>query len=304
MSVTDVVAIDGRDVGVEPSEDEEEADEQSPRERASTAARRRIARTVEIAEGGGWYGTWMLFRKELERFWSVAGQTIISPVVTTLLYFLVFGYSLKDRMREIQGVPYVEFLVPGLVMLALINNSFINSAFSFFITKIHGNIVDVLVTPLNPIQLTVGYTAASIIRGLIVGGCIWGVAAAMGAGTIHNPAIVIAFMLLTSFAFASLGLAIAIVAEDFDHINLLPNFLITPLTFLGGVFYSIEMLPGIWPTVSKFNPVLYMVNGIRYGMTGVSDVSIQMCFTVVISLCLLFLAASLWLLATGKNIRE
>ena len=267
-------------------------------------ARQRVAETVETAEHSGWFGTWMLFKKELARFWNVAGQTIISPVVTTLLYFLVFGYSLKDRLQEIQGVPYVDFLVPGLVMLTLINNSFINSAFSFFITKIHGIIVDILVTPLSPVELTVGYTAASIVRGLIVGGMIWAIAAVMGAGTVHSPLVTIGFMVATALAFSSLGLMIAIVSEDFDHINLLPNFLITPLTFLGGVFYSIEMLPAPWDTVSRFNPILYVVNGIRWGMVGYSDVPLWQGFAVVGTMCVAFTAGAIALLASGKKIRE
>lgn len=267
-------------------------------------ARERVAAKVETSQADGWYGTWMLFSKEFDRFWGVAGQTIFSPVVTTLLYFLVFGYSVRAQLPGIEDVSYVEFLVPGLVMLTLINNSFINAAFSFFISKIHGIIVDILVTPLSPVQLTIGYTSASILRGLIVGGMIWGVAAVMGAGTIYSPAITIAFMFTTSLAFSSLGLMIAILAEDFDHINLLPNFLITPLTFLGGVFYSIETLPGPWDTVSRFNPVLYVVNGIRYGMVGYSDVPLWQGFAVVGGMCVLFTAGALWLLATGTKIRE
>jgi ABC-2 type transport system permease protein len=270
-------------------------------------ARDRIGETVETAQNEGWYGTWTLFAKEMDRFWSVAGQTIISPVVTTMLYFLVFGVSLGDRLEKIQGVPYIDFLVPGLIMLTLINNAFINSAFSFFITKIHGIIVDILVTPLNYLELTVGYTAASIVRGMMVGGSIWAIAGLMGAGTIHNPAITIAFMFLTALAFASLGLAVAVLAEDFDHINLLPNFLLTPLTFLGGVFYSIEMLPAPWDTISRFNPVLYVVNGIRYGMTGAEqaiDVPLWQAFAVVGSMAILFTGWAMWLLASGTNIRE
>jgi len=283
---------------------EEGVTEGSEPESVREKAERRVAEKVRTSRADGWYGTWMLFRKEFERFLSVAGQTIFSPVVTTLLYFLVFGYSLGDRLREIQGVPYVDFLVPGLVMLALINNAFINAAFSFFITKIHGIIVDILVTPLDHVQLTVGYTSAAILRGMIVGGIIWAIAAVMGAGTIHSPLVTVAFMFTTSLAFSSLGLVIAILSEDFDHINLLPNFLITPLTFLGGVFYSIEMLPAPWDTVSRLNPILYVVNGIRYGMTGYSDVALWQGFAVVGGMCVVFTAGALWLLASGTKIRE
>lgn len=286
----------------------------APPAQAENAARERIPQLTREAERQGWFGAWMLFRKEIKRFWSIAGQTVVSPVVTTMLYFLVFGYSLGDRLQEVRGIPYVDFLVPGLVMLSLINNAFINSAFSFFINKIHGTLVDILVTPLTHAQLMFGYTAASIVRAVLIGSIIWAVAMAMGAdqviATITGPdavlhlAITFSFMVLTSLSFAFIGLDIAIVAEDFDHINLLPNFLITPLTFLGGVFYSIEMLPDPWDTVSRFNPILYMVNGIRYGMTGVSDVPLWQGYAVVISLNVVFGAIAWWLLATGKKIRE
>ncbi len=281
---------------------------------AERAARERIPQIAEIAENQGWYGAWMLFRKEIKRFWNIAGQTVISPVVTTMLYFLVFGYSLGDRLQEVQGIPYVDFLVPGLVMLSLINNAFINSAFSFFINKIHGTLVDILVTPLTHAQLMFGYTAASIVRAVLIGAIIWVVAVAMGAdqviATMTGPAgflhfgITLSFMVLTALAFAFIGLDIAIVGEDFDHINLLPNFLITPLTFLGGVFYSIEMLPEPWDVVSKFNPILYMVNGLRYGMTGVTDVPLWHGYLVVIGLNVVFGSIAWWLLSTGKKIRE
>lgn len=290
------------------------SEEGAPPTSAEEAARRRIPEMVDVAETQGWYGGWMLFKKELKRFWSIAGQTVVSPVVTTMLYFLVFGYSLKDRLREIQDVPYVDFLVPGLIMLSLINNSFINSAFSFFINKIHGTIVDILVTPLTYLQLVFGYTAASIVRAMLIGTIIWGVAMLMGADVVYRMvtgpdalvhlAVTFSFMVLTALAFALLGLNVAILAEDFDHINLFPNFLITPLTFLGGVFYSIEMLPGIWETVSLFNPVLYMVNGLRWGLTGVSDVPLWHGYAVVGALNIVFGAGALYLLATGKKIRE
>jgi ABC-2 type transport system permease protein len=281
---------------------------------AERAARERIPKLAEVAEHQGWFGAWMLFRKEIKRFWSIAGQTVISPVVTTMLYFLVFGYSLGDRLQEVRGIPYVDFLVPGLVMLSLINNAFINSAFSFFINKIHGTLVDILVTPLTHAQLMFGYTAASIVRAVLIGGIIWAIAMVMGAeqviATLTGPdavlhaAITLSFMILTALAFAFIGLDIAIVAEDFDHINLLPNFLITPLTFLGGVFYSIEMLPEPWDLVSRFNPILYMVNGLRYGMTGVTDVPLWQGYLMVISLNVVFGAIAWWLLASGKKIRE
>ena len=243
-----------------------------------------------------------LFYKEVYRFASIAWQTVVSPVVTTMLYFLVFGYSLD--MEQIQGVDYVAFLVPGLVMLALITNAYINSAFSLFIAKIHGTIVDLLVTPLTYVQFMTAYVGAAVMRAMLIGCIIWVVALIMGADTLYSVPIALLFMVLTAMAFAFIGLVIAIVGEDFDHINLLPNFLITPLTFLGGVFYSIEMLPSPWDDISLINPVLYMVNGVRYGMVGVSDVPIEHGVVLLVAMNLLFGGLALWLLKTGRKLRE
>lgn len=273
-------------------------------EKYREAAQARVAALSEVAKKRHMRGSWTLFRKEIKRFWAIAGQTVVSPVITTMLYFLVFGYSLGDRLQEIQGIPYVDFLVPGLVMLALINNANINSAFSLFVAKIHGTIVDLLVTPLSYTQFLSAYVAASLVRAMLIGGIIWLVAIVMGAQAWFNVPLALLFMILTSTAFAFLGVIIAILGEDFDHINLLPTFLITPLSFLGGVFYSIEMLPDPWNTVSLFNPVLYMVNGVRYGMTGVTDVPVWHGFVVLLVLNALFGGVALALLKSGRKLRE
>ena len=276
----------------------------APPRDAEEAARVRIAELVEHAQKHHFTGPWTLFYKEILRFAIIAWQTVISPVVTTMLYFLVFGYSLGDRLQEVQGVVYVDFLVPGLVMLALITNAYINSAFSLFIAKIHGTIVDLLVTPLTYTQFMGSYILAAVTRAMLIGGIIWVVAMLMGAYAWHNVPVALTFMLLTAMAFALVGLVIAIIGEDFDHINLLPNFLITPLTFLGGVFYSIEMLPEPWDTVSLFNPILYMVNGVRYGMVGVTDVPVWHGLVLLVGMNLVFGALALWLLKTGRKLRE
>ncbi|NDV61129.1 ABC transporter permease [Puniceicoccales bacterium CK1056] len=251
----------------------------------------------------GLWGTWVLFRKEMQRFLSIAGQTIISPVLTTMLWYLVFGYSLGDRLNEIQGIPYTDFLVPGLVMMAIISNAFLNSAFSFFIGKVHGTVVDLLVTPLRPWQIMAAYTGASVVRAMLVGMVIWGVAAFMGAETFHNVGWTLIFMLLTSFAFALFGLLAGILAKDFDHINFVPNFLLLPLTFLGGVFYSIRLLPSPWEQISLLNPIVYMVNGLRFGMTGISDVPVLPGFGIVFLSVLAGLAITLRLLGSGTGLK-
>ncbi len=270
-----------------------------------SAADTLLARTLENARGNhGIYGTWTLFRKEFDRFFKIGLQTVISPALTTLLWFLVFGYSLGDRLQEIKGIPYVDFLVPGLVMMAVIMNSFMNSGFSFFISKIHGVVTDLLVTPLSPLQIIIGYISASLVRGLAVGAMIWITAELMGASTLYNIGFTLAFLVLTSLGFSLLGLVTGILARDFDHVNFIPNFLILPLTFLGGVFYSVDLLPAPWEQVSHFNPILYMVNGLRFGMTGVSDVAIAPALLIATLPTLFCGALAYWILASGKKIRE
>lgn len=251
----------------------------------------------------GIFGTWSLFRKEMHRFLSIAGQTVISPVITTMLWYLVFGYSLGDRLDVIRGIPYTDFLVPGLVMMAIITNAFLNSGFSFFIGKVHGTVVDLLVCPLKPWQIVLAFTGASIVRAMAVGTVIWAVAALMGAGTLYNFGWTLAFMLLTSFAFALFGLIAGVLARDFDHINFVPSFLLLPLTFLGGVFYSVRLLPSPWDQISLTNPIVYMVNGLRYGMTGVTDVPVLPGFGIVLLSVLVGWGTVVWLIGTGRGLK-
>lgn len=269
------------------------------------AARRRVQEASGRARAEkGWRGTWVLFRRETRRFVKMAGQSLVSPVLMTMLYFVVFGFTLGARLQEVRGIPYVDFLVPGLVMLNLINSAYMNSAFSLFLSKVHGSVVDLLLTPLTPLQILVGYLGASLLRAILTGGMIWLVAALMGAGTLHNVGITLIFMVLTSLGFGLVGLVVAIWASDFDQVNFLPSFLLMPLTFLGGVFYSIDMLPERWAFISKFNPILYMVNGLRYGMTGVSDVPVFFGMVIVGALVLAAGLLAAWMLASGIKLRD
>lgn len=269
-----------------------------------TAAREHFEKVRERAVANrGYLGTWALFRKEMHRFLSIGWQTIVSPIITTMLWYLVFGYSLGERLDELRGIPYTDFLVPGLVMMAVITNAFLNSAFAFFIGKVHGTTVDLMVSPLKPWQITAAFAGASVVRAMLVGTIIWMVAAFMGAGTFFNIGWTLVFMLLTSLGFALFGLIAGILAKDFDHINFVPSFLLLPLTFLGGVFYSVRILPAPWDQVSLFNPIVYMVNGLRYGMTGVSDVPVLPGFLIVFLSVLTGWVLTLWLLATGRGLK-
>ena len=218
-------------------------------------------------------GLQTLFTKEVRRFLRVPGQTVLSPLISTTLYFVVFGVSLGGRMEEVTGQSYLPFIVPGLVFLGLANNAFLNTSSSLFIMKIQGTIVDLLVAPLGPWELLLGFVGGGMVRGLAVGLLTWAVALVFSGLQLAHPLATLGFLLGTAYVFSVLGLIAAVWAEKFEQINFFPTFVMLPLTFLGGVFYSISRLPEPWRTVSHFNPMVYMVEGLRYGMLGQSGFS-------------------------------
>ena len=244
-----------------------------------------------------------LFRKELRRFSKVWLQTVLSPLVTTSLYFLVFGVALGSRLREIDGVPYIRYVVPGLMMLAMISNAFLNCASSLFQSKINGTIVDLLVAPIGVSEILLAYVTAAMVRALIVGSLVYLVAGVFVGFDVAHPGWVLYFGVTVSACFATLGLMAALWAEKFDHLSVFPNFVLTPLTFLGGVFYSIDMLPAPYDAISRVNPILYTVNGLRHGMLGTSDVPPVTSAIAVASLLIVLLASCGWLLARGYKLR-
>lgn len=217
-----------------------------------------------------WVGLKTLLAKEIRRFMRVPGQTVLSPLISTSLYFLVFGYSLSGRLHTVGGVPYLDYIVPGLVFLGIANNSFLNSSSSFFIVKLQGTVVDLLVAPLGPLELMSGFVGGAMVRGLAVGLLTWGVAMLFTGFSLAHPIATLGFLLASSFVFAQLGLLAGMWSEKFEQINFFPTFLMLPLTFLGGVFYSIKDLPPLWETISMFNPMVYMVDALRFGLLGVS----------------------------------
>jgi ABC-2 type transport system permease protein len=211
-----------------------------------------------------------LFVKEVRRFMRVPGQTVLSPLISTTLYFIVFGYSISGRVHEVEGHPYLHFIVPGLVFLGIANNAFLNSSSSLFITKIQGTVVDLLVAPLGPGELMAGFIGGAMVRGLVVGGLTWLVAALFSGFTLEHALVTVYFLCISSYVFSALGMLAAVWAEKFEQINFFPTFVMLPLTFLGGVFYSVRELPSPWSTLSLLNPMVYMVEGLRYGMLGSS----------------------------------
>ena len=245
-----------------------------------------------------------LFVKEIRRFSKVWLQTVLSPLVTTSLYFLVFGVALGSRLREISGVPYIQFVVPGLVMMTMVRDSFLNTSSSLFQSKINGTITDILVAPIGAVEMLIAYVGAAMLRAMIVGTLVYLVALFFTYFPLHHLGWTLFFTIFVTATLALLGMIAALWAQKFDHLAIFPNFVLLPLAFLGGVFYSIDLLPEPWNTVSRLNPLLYMVNGLRFGFLGVADVPPTMSAAVVlVSFVALLLVASL-LLRSGYNLRS
>ena len=250
-----------------------------------------------------WVGLGTLLAKETRRFLKVPAQTVAQPVVTTTLYFLVFGSALGGRLREFEGVPYTRFIMPGLVMLALIQNAFLNTSSSMFVAKLQGTIVDLLMAPLGPAEVLTAFTVAAVVRGVLVGVLTWLVAAVFCGFEVHSFAWVAVFSILVSATFAVLGLVVAIWSDKFEQLNLVPTFIITPLTFLGGVFYSVRHLPAPWSQITRVNPVLYMVEGLRWGLIGSSAASPWLGLAITAVMFAVALCVAWWMLATGYKLR-
>ena len=245
-----------------------------------------------------------LFRKEITRFWKVSFQTVLAPVLTALLYLLIFSHVLEEHVQVYPGVRYTAFLVPGLAMMSLLQNSFANSSSSLIQSKITGNIIFVLLPPLSHFEFFAAYVLASVVRGVMVGFGVFAITAMFVPVPMQNPLWVVSFALLGSALLGTLGIIAGIWAEKFDQLAAFQNFIIVPLTFLSGVFYSMHSLPPFWQDVSRFNPFFYMIDGFRYGFFGVSDVSPRLSFMIVGG-CLLALSfATLSLLKRGYKLRH
>ncbi|UCH29745.1 MAG: ABC transporter permease [Myxococcales bacterium] len=245
-----------------------------------------------------------LFVKEVRRFSKVWLQTVLSPLVTTSLYFLVFGVALGSRLREISGVPYIQFVVPGLVMMTMVRDAFLNTSSSLFQSKINGTITDILVAPIGAFEMLVAYVGAAMLRAFIVGALVYVVALTFTFFPLYHLGWTLFFAVFVTATLALLGMIAALWAQKFDHLAIFPNFVLLPLAFLGGVFYSIDLLPEPWFTVSLFNPLLYMVNGLRYGFLGVADVSPEASAAVVLASFAVLLGVASALLRSGYNLRS
>ena len=259
--------------------------------------------TMTTPAAANWRGPWTLFRKELLRFWRVSFQTVAAPVMTALLYLLIFSHVLEGRVQVYPGVEYTAFLIPGLIMMSLLQNAFANSSSSLIQSKVMGSIIFVLLTPISYMGFFIAFLAASIIRGLVVGLGIYLVAIFFVDLPVVHPWFILAFAVLGSALLGALGIIAGIWSEKFDQMAAFQNFIIMPLSFLSGVFYSIHSLPPFWQKVSHLNPFFYMIDGFRYGFFGVGDISPWVSLGIVALSLIVLSWATLKMLKSGYKLR-
>ncbi len=242
--------------------------------------------------------------KETLRFLRIWIQTILPPAVTTALYFIIFGKLIGAQLGPVEGLSYTQFIAPGLIMMAVITNAYSNVVSSFFSAKFQRHIEEMLVSPLPNFIIVLGFVGGGLARGMVVGLAV--IITSLFFADLHwqHPFITFAVIVLTAVLFALAGLINGIYAKSFDDISVVPTFVLTPLIYLGGIFYSIQMLPPFWQDVSRLNPILYMINAFRFGILGVSDIDIRLAFAIILLFIAVLFSFSLWLLHRGTGIRS
>jgi len=250
-----------------------------------------------------WVGYKTIVRKEIMRIVRIWGQTIVPPAMTMALYFIIFGELIGRRIGTMGGFTYMEYIVPGLVIMSVITNAYGNMVSSFFGAKFGRHIEELLISPLPNWVILAGYVTGSLVRGLIVGVVVLLISLFFTHLQVANFLVTISVLVLTAIVFSLAGMVNAIFARKFDDVTIIPTFVLTPLTYLGGVFYTIALLPEFWQRVSVFNPILYMVNGFRFGILGVSDVSLTQTYSVIIIAGVALFTWCMWLLKHGVGLR-
>ena len=251
-----------------------------------------------------WVAYQTITRKEILRFSRIWMQTLIPPIVMVGLYFIIFGNLIGRRIGEMDGMNYIDFIMPGLVMMSIITNSYANVVSSFYSAKHSCYIEEMLIAPIPNIVILLGYITGGVTRGLCVGAAVTLVSLIFTDFYIYNPFIVLIVAFLTAFLFSLAGLINAVYANSYDHIAIIPTFILTPLTYLGGIFYSIKLLPDFWQQTSLINPVLYMVNSFRYGFRGVSDIELSTAIGVILFFILVLFSICMILLERGTGIKH
>jgi len=250
------------------------------------------------------YGIRAIYKFEMARTFRTLMQSIASPVLSTSLYFIVFGTAIGSRMGEIDGISYAAFIIPGLLMLSLLSESISNASFGIFFPKFSGTIYEVLSAPVSPFEIVAGYVGAAATKSVMLGLLILATASLFVDYTIQHPIWMLCFLVITAVTFSLFGFVIGIWADDFQKLQIIPLMVITPLTFLGGAFYSINMLPEPWQTISLFNPVVYLVSGFRWAFYGVADVNVGLSLGMTLLFMLSCMAIIAWIFRSGYRIRS
>ena len=246
----------------------------------------------------------VIYKYEMLRAWETMLQSFISPVISTALYFVVFGSAIGSRIQEIEGVPYGTFIVPGLMMLALLTQSIANASFGIFFPKFTGTIYEVMSAPISFVEILIGYVGAAASKSFIIGIIILVTASFFVQLEIAHPFWMMAFLILTCITFSLFGFIIGLWADNFEKLQLIPMLVITPLVFLGGSFYSISMLPPAWQTITLFNPVVYLISGFRWSFFEVADVSVWLSLTIILAFLALCLLIVWWMFKTGYRLKQ
>ncbi|HEX8239332.1 MAG TPA: ABC transporter permease [Allosphingosinicella sp.] len=256
------------------------------------------------APGFNRHGVWAIYRFEMARALRTLWQSLVTPVITTSLYFVVFGAAIGSRMTEVQQVPYGAFIVPGLVMLSLFTQSIFNASFGIFFPKFTGTIYEILSAPISPLEIVLGYVGAAATKSVALGLVILATAAFFVPIQILHPLWMVAFLVLIATTFSLFGFIIGIWGKNFEQIQFVPMLIVTPLTFLGGAFYSVDMLPEPWRTVTLFNPVVYLISGFRWSFYGVGDVPVGISLAATLGFLLLCLGVVAWIFRTGYRLKS
>ena len=250
------------------------------------------------------HGVWALYQFEMARFGRTLWQSLVTPVITTSLYFVVFGAAIGSRMSEVDGVPYGTFIVPGLIMLSLFTESISNASFGIYFPKWTGTIYEILSAPVSSLEIVLAYVGAAATKSILLGLVILATATLFVPVQVLHPFWMIAFLILTATTFSLFGFIIGIWANGFEQLQIIPMLIVTPLTFLGGAFYSIDMLPGIWRTISLFNPMVYLISGFRWSFYGSSDVGVELSLAMTLGFLLLCLVVVWWIFKTGYRLKN
>lgn len=245
-----------------------------------------------------------LLNREIDRFLRVWPETLLPPVITMSLYFTIFGKLIGNRIGTMSDVHFIEYIAPGLIILSMITNSYINTTFSMFITRFFKNIQEMLVAPMSSATLILGFVVGGILRGLAIGSLVLVVATLFHATHFQHPLLIVVVMVLATSLFSLIGFLNGLLATKFDQLAIIPNFIITPLTYLGGIFYTVGMLPNFWQKVEYFNPILYLVNAMRYAMIGITDVPVATALWVTVGCIVAVFLLNFYLVEHGVRIKE